>query len=141
MEFQDSITAADLWAQSWHGKFGPEKTKAFQVGRLLHCDAAPRLSIGNQVISHVTVHKHLGVLLRQDLKWSNHIHEVVSKATRKAGLLRFMMHNLNDSLAKNYSSAMFALPWSMPVHYGMARYWKTMPWQWNASKQLLPGES
>ena len=75
-----------------------KKTKALQVGRLLHCDAAPRLSIGNQVISHVTVHKHLGVLLRQDLKWSNHIHEVVSKATRKAGLLRFMMHNLNDSL-------------------------------------------
>ena len=98
VEFQDSITAADLWAQSWHGKFGPEKTKALQVGRLLHCDAAPRLSIGNQIISHVTVHKHLGVLLRQDLKWSNHIHEVVSKATRKAGLLRFMMHNLNDSL-------------------------------------------
>ena len=98
VEFQDSITAADLWAQSWHGKFGPEKTKALQVGRLLHCDAAPRLSIGNQVISNVTVHKHLGVLLRQDLKWSYHIHEVVSKATRKAGLLRFMMHNLNDSL-------------------------------------------
>ena len=45
VEFQDSITAADLWAQSWHGKFGPEKTKALQVGRLLHCDAAPRLSI------------------------------------------------------------------------------------------------
>ena len=76
VEFQDSITAADLWAQSWHGKFGPEKTKALQAGRLLHCDATPRLSIGNQVISHVTVHKHLGVLLRQDLKWSNHIHEV-----------------------------------------------------------------
>ena len=65
---------------------------------MLHCDAALRLSIGNQVISNVTVHKHLGVLLRQDLKWSNHIHEVVSKATRKGGLLRFMMHNLNDSL-------------------------------------------
>ena len=31
------------------GKFGPEKTKALQVGRLLNCDAAPRLSIGNQV--------------------------------------------------------------------------------------------
>ena len=75
-----------------------KKTKALQVDRLLHCDAAPRLSIGNQVICHVTVHKHLGVLLRQDLKWSNHIHEVVSKATRKAALLRFMMHNLTDSL-------------------------------------------
>ena len=98
VEFQDSITAADLRAQSWHGKFGPEKTKALQVGRLLHCDAAPRLSIGYQVISHVTVHQHLGVLLRQDLKWSNHNREVVSKATRKAGLLRFMMHNLNDSM-------------------------------------------
>ena len=58
-------------------------TNLYIVGRLLHCEAAPRLSIGNQVISHVTVHKHLGVLLRQDLKWSNHIHEVVSKATRK----------------------------------------------------------
>ena len=75
-----------------------KKTNALQVGRLLHCDAAPCLSIGNQVISHVIVHKHLGILLRQDLKWSNHIHEVVSKASRKAGLLRFMMHNLNDSL-------------------------------------------
>ena len=76
-----------------------KKPRLFKLhGRLLHWDAAPRLSIGNQVISHVTVHKHLGVLLRQDLKWSNHIHEVVSKATRKAGLLRFMMRNLNDSL-------------------------------------------
>ena len=36
---------------------------------------------------------------------------------------------------------MFALPWSLPVHYGMARYRKTMPWRWNASKQLLLGES
>ena len=74
-----------------------KKKKALQVGRLLHCDAAPCLSIGNQVICHITVHKHLGVLLMQDLKWSNHIIEVIAKATRKAGLLRFMMHNLNDS--------------------------------------------
>ena len=54
VKFQDSITAADLWAQSWHEKFGPAKTKALQVDRLPHCDATPRLSIGNQVISHVT---------------------------------------------------------------------------------------
>ena len=39
-------------AQSWHGKFGPGKTKALQVGRLLHCDAAPRLSMGAMQLCH-----------------------------------------------------------------------------------------
>ena len=96
---------------------------------------------GNQVISHVTVHKHLGVLLRQDLKWSNHIHEDISKATRKAGLLCFMMHNLNDSLTIKLFLCYVRPTLEYAVHYGMAPYWKTMPWPWNESKQLLPGES
>ena len=129
-----AVLAWKVW--SWK-----KKTKALQVGQLLR--ATPRLSIGNQVISHVTVHKHLGVLLRQDLKWSNHIHEVISKATRKVGLLRFVIHNLYDSLTIlwSYSSIMYDLLWSMPVHYGMVPYRKTMPWRWNKSKQLLPDKS
>ena len=56
-------------------------------------------------IAEVTHHKHLGVTLQQNSRWSQHITEITSKAKKKVDVLRSFMYKLNrKALKKIYTS-------------------------------------
>ena len=56
-------------------------------------------------IDEVNQHKHLGVLLSDDLSWTNHIETISSKAWKRIGLLRQYKYLLDRaSLQKMYIS-------------------------------------
>ena len=47
----------------------------------------PKLEFNGFELNHVKEHKHLGIILSQDLKWSKHISYISSKANQRIGAL------------------------------------------------------
>jgi hypothetical protein len=74
------------WAKQWLVKLNPEKTeKVYFSTRPYPLDVY--FSIDNVKIKPVDAHKHLGVTLSADCKWSKHINNVVVKASRQIAVL------------------------------------------------------
>ena len=74
------------WAKQWLVKLNPEKTE------IMYFSTRPSpvdlyFSTDNIKIKPVDAHKHLGVTLSADGKWSKHINVVV-KASRQIAVLR-----------------------------------------------------
>lgn len=94
-ELQSSVNLASAWAQIWRGRFAPAKTVALGIGngaKALLQDA--QLRIDGSVITVVDAHKHLGVFISSDLRWSHHVQAVILSTKKRAGLLRLMASDL-----------------------------------------------
>ena len=78
------IKIAD-WANRWMVKFNYNKTVAMNFSCKLS-KSLLKLNF-NEPKSLVNEHKHLGLLLSDDMKWSKHIKCCVSSANRKLGML------------------------------------------------------
>ena len=101
LSLQTSITAAENWASSRHGRFGHSKTALLPIGQLAETSAAVRAStpeVEGQPIILVKQHKHLGVVFSSQLDWSAHMKHLLSMGKRKAGFLRFKARELSADL-------------------------------------------
>ena len=76
--------------------------------------------IEEKAISVVKQHKHLGVVLSDDLSWSAHITHVLAQGKRKAGFLRYMAKELPaDLVSKIYITYVRpTLEYASPVWHG-----------------------
>ena len=59
--------------------FSAPKTKSMVVSLKRDAHVYPPLSLDNSVIDEVSNHKHLGIVLSNDLGWANHIDEITMK--------------------------------------------------------------
>ena len=60
---------------------------------------------GDTQITPTPTHKHLGVILSMDGKWSSHVDYIIEKVTKQISVLRKLKYNLNrDTLSKIYAS-------------------------------------
>ena len=53
------------------------------------------LKLNDTVLKSVTAHRHLGITLTNDLRWSTHVSNVVCAANKKLGLLKYHGSYLN----------------------------------------------
>lgn len=95
-QIQSAITDAESWATSWHGKFGHAKTKVMCISSksLPIPQCIGPFFIDGTTVSVVDSHRHLGVTLVNTLDWSDHIRSVTLTCSKKAGLLRWMLHSI-----------------------------------------------
>jgi len=70
-------------------------SQSMLFSRKLNKPAHPQLPMNNTAIEHVKSHKHLGITLSSDAKWSKHISLMLGKAWRRIGLLRSLKYHLN----------------------------------------------
>ena len=77
-----------LWSKKWLVTFNATKTVYLQVTRKLNPSPKPRLILDGEQIKEVMTHKHLGLTFNGTLTWSDHIVQLVSKASKCIGLLR-----------------------------------------------------
>ena len=99
---QHNLDLATQWANNWLVKFNPTKTESMVVSRRKD-SITPIVQIEDVDITNVSKHKHLGVNLQSNGKWSSHIQEIKGKAQKRLDILRGYMHKLDrNSLEKMY---------------------------------------
>jgi hypothetical protein len=76
------------WSKNWLVTFNATKTVYLQVTRKHAPSPKPILMLNGQVIREVTSHKHLGLTFNNTLTWTDHINNLVTKASRCIGLLK-----------------------------------------------------
>ena len=57
----------------------------------------PSLLLNNSIISEVQQHCHLGLTIKADLNWDNHIINVTNKANKRLGILKLLKFNWIES--------------------------------------------
>jgi hypothetical protein len=112
IDFRDADRAADLleddlnqmmnWATRWLVSFNPQKTESVTFSRKRVTDI-PQISMGGTVVAESNSHKHLGIQLQCNGKWSEHIQEITLRAKKKVDILRGMTYMLDRrALEKMY---------------------------------------
>jgi hypothetical protein len=76
------------WSNRWLVTFNASKTVYLQITRKQTPSPKPVLKLNGQVIREVTTHKHLGLTFNNTLSWTDHINNLVTKASRCIGLLK-----------------------------------------------------
>jgi len=75
------------WANRWFVKFNPEKTVFINFSLKRNSPITPKIEFNGTVVKKVSEHKHLGIILSDDMKWSKHITHITSKAKQRLGAL------------------------------------------------------
>ena len=79
------------------------------VSRKRDAHLYPPLSFDNSVVDEVSNHKHLGIVLSNDLGWASHIDEICAKAVRRLDVIQSFKFKLDrNALERFYMS--FVLP-------------------------------
>ena len=75
------------WAERWMVCFNLEKTVLINFSFKNKRVNKPKIEFNGCQIKQVQEHKHLGIIMSQDLKWSKHISLITTKANQRIGAL------------------------------------------------------
>ena len=100
------IEEVEQWADSNHLNLNPTKCKYMVISRKQCATYSFVLYLNGVPLERVEIFKYLGVLLRSNLGWSDHITMICSKARKLLGLLyrQFYNHATTDTIKKLYVS-------------------------------------
>ena len=103
------LDALEKWSDEWLVTFSAPKTKSMIISNKMDRNNHPRVSMHNSVLDDVSHHKHLGLVLSNNLCWTNHIDEVYVKAMKRLDIIQSFKFKLDrNSLERFYLS--FVLP-------------------------------
>ena len=79
-ELNRNLSSLATWANQWLVTFNPTKTKCMTISnkKVVY----PDVCFNNTVLENVTCHKHLGININNNLKWTKHIDHILSNASR-----------------------------------------------------------
>ena len=100
------LKAIENWAFQWKMSFNPDPTK--QAEQVIFSSKSiravhPPICFNNSAVATVLHHKHIGLVLDESITFAEHIKEVVIKASRGIGIIRFMARYMHrDVLDQMY---------------------------------------
>ena len=81
------------WTHQWKMQFNPDPTKQ-ATEMLFSCKKSPinhpHLSFNGTVVSRVSDHKHLGLILQPNLSFEKHLNEKTIKAKKNIGIIKHL---------------------------------------------------
>ena len=116
IEFDDNQTATDQlntdltniqsWADQWLVNFSPPKTKLMTCSfKKSNRSIAKNVTFNNTVLTSVKCHKHLGLILSDDLTWSKHIESILKNVSPLTDVLKKLKYDVDrKSLELTYLS-------------------------------------
>ena len=102
---QDSITDITNWCHNNKMALNPKKSKSMVVATRQKHQLQPlslTLTIGNEAIEQVKVHRVLGVLVDEKLTWHFHIDAVLKTVSRNLFLLNKLWHYVSTDALKTF---------------------------------------
>ena len=112
------LSISSKWGDTWKLAFNANKSIAINFSLNNKKTNSMPIVLNNSLIQYVSKHKHLGVILSDDLKWSNHIDHVISSTNKKLGLLKRRSFALN----RNQKSFVFLNIIRPAIEYGSVLY-------------------
>ena len=79
-----------MWAWQWKMLFNADKTEEVIFSWKRTKPHHPILKLGNEEVKTSSEHKHLGMILDHKLDFQSHIREVIVKARRGIGLIKYL---------------------------------------------------
>ena len=123
-KLQPSIQEVTEWCSVNAMLLNPEKTKSILVAtRQKHQRGIPPLGLmlNSQVIEQVSEHRHLGIILDDQLKWQAHINSVTNAVAKNVYLLsRLRIFFVTVKLVIRFVTLALCPELIMSLMYGMA---------------------
>ena len=85
------------WSEKWLTTFNPSKTELLFISNTLSADTLT-INFKGTVLQPVTSHRHLGVSISSDGKWTQHIENIYESCMKKVAPLRKYKHLLNKEI-------------------------------------------
>ena len=85
---QDAVTSAATWLTDWHLLVNATKTVVMSFQRQQRL----QITINGTLLQQVSSHRHLGLIIQADLRWSDHVGAKIKKARHELFQLR-RIHN------------------------------------------------
>ena len=98
IDLQVDINALERWSKDWLLRFNLNKCHILTLGKHHNIIHAHQYQLNGHELEHVFMEKDLGVLLDQELKYSEHIAEKVKKANSMMGLMRISFSYLGPDM-------------------------------------------
>ena len=76
------------WTRRWLVTFNPKKTESLIFSRKVTSRQHPSVHMSNEEIKEVSSHKHLGLILSNNLKWHDQIEYTLEKAYKLINIMR-----------------------------------------------------
>ena len=92
-KLQPEIIKMNKWARKWKIILNPEKTVCLTVNR--RRGVRSYLTMNGIIVKEVLSHKHLGVTLSYDGRWTNHLNVITEAAARRLNILRQYYKSFN----------------------------------------------
>ncbi|XP_072048856.1 uncharacterized protein [Amphiura filiformis] len=93
---QEDLDALVKWERDWQMSFNSSKCFSMRVTHKRN-PVTKNYKMGHHILEEVKHHPYLGVELSNDLKWSTHINQTVTKANKTLGLLKRNIYYCNNS--------------------------------------------
>ena len=95
------FSAINTWADYWLVKFNPDKTESHIFGASEAQKHSMQFKFDNSVISPLTTHKHLGIILTNNGKWTAHIDNITARVSKQIAVLRKLKYTLTREFLSN----------------------------------------
>ena len=94
-KLQTDLNSLHLWSSRWCMKFNTDKCKAVRLSRKRTVQNI-NYTLDNKRLECVKSVRDLGTTVYADLRWSQHISEITSKANRTLGLIKRVRRDMRD---------------------------------------------
>ena len=82
---KEDLLVLEQWSKEWHITFNVAKCASLQIGKKMV--EHPGYNLCGVELDQVDSHQYLGIHLKSNLKWDEHINEKVNKATQKLAMI------------------------------------------------------
>ena len=97
LALQEDLAALERWAEKWGMRFNAKKCYIMHISPKRH-KSTHMYSLSGHILDSVSDNPYLGLQISDDLKWSKHIKQTVSKASIALGMIRRNLKFLPKSL-------------------------------------------
>ena len=109
----DDLSKLSVWAKKWLITFNPQKTEVMLISNtFLDCNSEPVMD--DTVLEIVDIHKHIGVILSSNNKWTTHIDSIIKYASKQILYLRKLKYQFPKSTLKGLLHCFFTFYRNFP---------------------------